>query len=1247
CKKYTLAKQYIDIDELRQDDGNSNLEFDKKYDTTRYDIGKEFAVQKSQMSPQDFNLFLMNHLIHTVGLSPKEAERDARAMIAEKRVVEEGDYAYILNDAHSYVYFVRNANHKWVRDEGLSGKDINAVMFCNLKESCIQLKKKCGDMEINKHMIQKALLKEILSQFQEKFHISIEQLRRTLKTTYKYNFDNIARLQFVHKRNKNKWDEEKIRLAQTLDATDVRESRFTLLRNLILSQNDFVKKQADIIQFVTKTCRPHSPMDPNENEFWYYCLETDIPLLPTFYKTLADAFYLGTYNAVLDQIVAQRGKLSDDGDKVVDKYSGFIIRTIDYDESEGYNEAGFKIVSRAVLETDIEQTIAQLEFKMPEGIGSHNSKAIMNIIRTLDINMGIHIDSQFEFILSVVNHMLDTYLPSKKDYETIVKAQKARGKRKKKYTRYEDMYNEALLLATLGTYLIAIQTMMPSLRTNRTFPGCVRSFRGYPLEGDGDTSALQYIACVALKLRSKTPPWDRLPHLKKHGDREVIGRVVTKIKGIIKSQLLENELVVQRIAEKLQYLSKEVDKTEISAEFDVTHWLTFLPPLKPIKVTGLHNIPANFKSELEKVFKTGNPLQFEKLSLLSSKIFYFSLHIQELIQRVVNKKAILLFNINHNPYVENSCCNDGSKGTLQYFIDVEPNIVKYNKNVADLEVIFYYALHLFKSPFLFDPRDTKLKFPPISTQFSEVTIYKAFIKFCAFNMGHTLSEEFSAVCGKNTSEFAKTDTIQEKMRILKQEGHLYSLDSFYQLLNLVNIQNIVLLNFRPVIQSSRLVVEQLVQNALLQKAISDTPLSRIIELMRNIFDSYESTRDTNDDRISEAATFLDEYNGILMNTRIIPFLSRYGVDNKYIAFIRNIEKFKTRGTDIYLSREDETAFAEYEFLRTVIFNLVKVYPSIIINEESYTNVTIPKHWKLKSDIHTKDIGEIISQEFNPLIPFYSNGGLKVLLRNITQSSDTLLQIMDATPFYANIKERAGEERSNTLLNGPLLEKFMKFYFLYALDLYITLVEEHIESNEPKMVSFKKTKSDIVEQLNTHLVQERSLAEATEESIRVGQDDEFKGRVAALIAAYMDITIKNKKITNFSDSEFKINVLKAKEREKAKITTRLGELTTEELQVEDILKNQRIGRWNLGQTRALFEYDAEQYEKERKEIDEDAVRQLQLDGIAGVTERTRDAFLLDFVEDQIAQEHQVAESNAVLAHLAEDDDFGDRDGDEGF
>ena len=50
--------------------------------------------------------------------------------------------------------------------------------------------------------------------------------------------------------------------------------------------------------------------------------------------------------------------------------------------------------------------------------------------------------------------------------------------------------------------------------------------------------------------------------------------------------------------------------------------------------------------------------------------------------------------------------------------------------------------------------------------------------------------------------------------------------------------------------------------------------------------------------------------------------------------------------------------------------------------------------------------------------------------------------------------------------------------------------------------------------------------------------------------------------------------KGKEKEKNKITKRLGDLTVEEREVENILKNQRLGDWSLGQTRALYEYDAD-------------------------------------------------------------------------
>ena len=41
----------------------------------------------------------------------------------------------------------------------------------------------------------------------------------------------------------------------------------------------------------------------------------------------------------------------------------------------------------------------------------------------------------------------------------------------------------------------------------------------------------------------------------------------------------------------------------------------------------------------------------------------------------------------------------------------------------------------------------------------------------------------------------------------------------------------------------------------------------------------------------------------------------------------------------------------------------------------------------------------------------------------------------------NIKESPGGERYNTLLNGKLLEKFMKFYFLYAINIYIDIVNK--------------------------------------------------------------------------------------------------------------------------------------------------------------------------------------------------------------
>lgn len=55
---------------------------------------------------------------------------------------------------------------------------------------------------------------------------------------------------------------------------------------------------------------------------------------------------------------------------------------------------------------------------------------------------------------------------------------------------YEETYNSSLLLLTLTFIVYAIQINIPSLKSKKTFPGCIKSFKGYPLDGEEDKQLL-------------------------------------------------------------------------------------------------------------------------------------------------------------------------------------------------------------------------------------------------------------------------------------------------------------------------------------------------------------------------------------------------------------------------------------------------------------------------------------------------------------------------------------------------------------------------------------------------------------------------------------------------------------------------------------------------------------------------------------------------------------------------------------
>jgi hypothetical protein len=106
----------------------------------------------------------------------------------------------------------------------------------------------------------------------------------------------------------------------------------------------------------------------------------------------------------------------------------------------------------------------------------------------------------------------------------------------------------------MGSYLIGLQTSIPSIKTRKTFPGCVRSFTGYPFEGSGDLSSLQYLSCVAYKLRNDTHPWSALMRMKETA-------IAEKIKAFIENEFNDRIIIIDEIQNIKTDKNKELTKS--------------------------------------------------------------------------------------------------------------------------------------------------------------------------------------------------------------------------------------------------------------------------------------------------------------------------------------------------------------------------------------------------------------------------------------------------------------------------------------------------------------------------------------------------------------------------------------------------------------------------------------------------------------------------------------------------------------
>ena len=94
----------------------------------------------------------------------------------------------------------------------------------------------------------------------------------------------------------------------------------------------------------------------------------------------------------------------------------------------------------------------------------------------------------------------------------------------------------------------------------------------------------------------------------------------------------------------------------------------------------------------------------------------------------------------------------------------------------------------------------------------------------------------------------------------------------------------------------------------------------------------------------------------------------------------NLIEFKASTNSSTYNAEDEAIFKMIDFMENISHNIVNVFPFIVKNGLSFSDIKIPKHWEL-SMRHIKDVKDIVSNYYKNLKQFSGNESFINIIKN--------------------------------------------------------------------------------------------------------------------------------------------------------------------------------------------------------------------------------------------------------------------------
>jgi hypothetical protein len=1212
CVRRYLSKQYGSLKELQKDNHKDDVYYDKQFDDTPYDILKKYKEEQKKMLADEFIEYLAENLVQKHDCPPALSKDLAKTLIHGKKEVNNGDYAILEikpvlpasvdvstlskkeqeeieneADVRKKIEYYRRIKDVWTHDKEISEEafiDTN-TLFCNISSSCYKNTKNniCETLNQTEDRLKKQTREKLLGEFDKRYVVSVEELEKTLEYDIEFYRKRLIKLQILNDIQRHKANNLAFELGKLSNTEEIITSPYLKLRDLILSQEDFTKKQYDIVRFVDKFCRDPMIDHLSESPYWKYCIETNTKLIPSFLYKLAFTFITGGDYALAQIELCKEIGGDDDGDSIYDKHSGFSIRKIDYSTEEGYDEAGFRVKTHDIMEKDLgAMMIEQLTKKQDKVFENEKTEMIYNIYKTVCMNIDIDSNILEEFVLSKTNEIMNKAIKTEEKYrEESELKEKNTGKPLEPFTEY---YNKMIILITGAVILVGFQTAIPSFQNRKTFPGCVRSFNGYPLAGIEDMTSLKYMACVLDgSSKSKTNPWKSMKQLNPN-------TIVERMKVILEKSILKRTDIIELYLKKKEYLLLNPDII-LNDEHSIQKWVHFLPPVVDYSIVKTtNNVSADFHKEFVNLLQEGKIIQHQNYNIIKSKSAQYGYAIIESINKIVKSKDEILMTSGLKPFMENACCNESNMvNPIRYFAKDNDNINVYLTTASKLGLVIKNVKDISR-PFLFYHEGfTGIKYPAIPLGHLEENIYAAFIHYCNYDRNLPVPEKLKSLCSEKPPGYQSTWTIQEKTEFLKKNGKRYTVENLHQLMTIIAEQNVVHTS-KPIVFTKVDILKDVLQNLDLQNThIIDLSLR---ELLRGVLSTHDPTKMVHEAtaELNNLKDHLYEQNNLLRET-ILQFLKKHG---SKILKTNDLEKILNYISTIHSwlnSKEiktytDEEIYSFSQYIKNVIYSLTTVYPTMILNKHSIATHQIPFHWGFSKN----DMEYILSMQDS----YYSNMGtlhndevLNRLLLKISSNLENLQLFAKNIPIISPL-EKDNIEYYSLFDKYTTISLFIHCFYV-AINEYINLSKDNLllvadneQNKQTRRENIREEKYDVVNSAVENITDESfieyndELQEMTLERLDI---TDLSERVCKLLTIFLQIEDKNKKVINFSYDNIMHYVSRDKKKEKDKIVKFFGNMSEEERKVEDLMKNYRIGRWNVGQQKSLVKYNKKTNERE--------------------------------------------------------------------